>query len=332
MRCESRSVPSVAATSACVSPRVNSAEPWARGSTPFLISIWRTVRVSRPSMRGSPPRIWPRTMRASMSNSRLSTFTSSTVDAVGLQRGLGLRIGLPGGLRAGLLRADLVGLAQRALGQLVDAGDEGLVLGRRLPVPGRLAGVAHQLVDGGDGDVALLMAEHHAAEHDLLGQLLGLALDHQHGGFGAGDDEVELRVEQLGLARIEHVLAVDVADARGADRAVERNAADGERGARADQRGDVGRDLGVERHHVDDHLHLVVEAFGKERPQRPVDQPRGQRLELARAAFALEEAAGDLAGGIGLLDVVDGQREEVLAGLGFLARRRRWRARRCRRC
>ena len=54
MRCESRSVPSVAATSAWVSPRVKSAEPWARGSTPVRISIGRTVRVSRPSMRGSP--------------------------------------------------------------------------------------------------------------------------------------------------------------------------------------------------------------------------------------------------------------------------------------
>src|SRR6185295_10557106 len=44
----------VAATSACVSPRVNTAEPWVRGSTPTCTSILRTVRVSRPSMRGLP--------------------------------------------------------------------------------------------------------------------------------------------------------------------------------------------------------------------------------------------------------------------------------------
>jgi hypothetical protein len=56
---------------------VNSAEPWVRGSTPVRISIGRTVRVSRPSMRGSPARIWPRTMRLSMSNSRPSTLTPS---------------------------------------------------------------------------------------------------------------------------------------------------------------------------------------------------------------------------------------------------------------
>ena len=37
MICSSRAVPSVATTSACVSPRVNSAEPWVRGSTPVRI-------------------------------------------------------------------------------------------------------------------------------------------------------------------------------------------------------------------------------------------------------------------------------------------------------
>ena len=39
---------------------------------------------------------------------------------------------------------------------------------------------------------------------------------------------------------------------------------------------------------------------------------------LARLGFALEEAAGNLAGSVGLLDVVDGQRKEVLPGLGGL--------------
>src|ERR1043166_2365811 len=44
MICSSRAVPSVATTIACVSPRVNSAEPWVRGSTPGRIGIGRTVR------------------------------------------------------------------------------------------------------------------------------------------------------------------------------------------------------------------------------------------------------------------------------------------------
>ena len=39
MRCASSVVPSVAETSAWVSPRVKSAEPWTRGRTPISIVI-----------------------------------------------------------------------------------------------------------------------------------------------------------------------------------------------------------------------------------------------------------------------------------------------------
>ena len=233
------------------------------------------------------------------------------------QRRLDAGIGLAAGLGAGLLAADLVGRAQRALGQRRDRGHEGLVLGRRRPVPLGLAGLTHQLVDGGDGHLSLLVAEDHGAQHHLLGELVGLGLDHQHGGLGAGHDQVELAVGQLGVQRIEHVLAVDIAHAGGTDRAVEGDAADGQRGAGGDQRGNVGGHVGVQRQHVNHDLDLVVEALGEQRADGAVDQAAGERLELAGTALALEEAARDLAGGVGLLDVVDGQREEVLAGLGL---------------
>ena len=238
----------------------------------------------------------------------------------GLQRCQHVGIGLAAGVRARLLAADLVGGAQRCFGQRIELGNEGLVLGGGLPVPFRLAGIAHQLVDVANGDVALLVAEDHGAEHDLFTQHVGFGLDHQHGGFGAGDHQVELGIEQLRLARVEHVLAVDVAHARRADRAIEGDAADRQRGAGADHRGDVGLHLGVQAQHVHDDLHLVVEAFGEQRADRPVDQAAGQDLQLTGAAFALEEAAGDLACGVGLLGVVHRQREEILARLGALGR------------
>ena len=220
-------------------------------------------------------------------------------------------------LLARLLLAQRVGFAQRAFGGRGDLVDHRLVLGGRLPVPQRLAGFLDQIVDQADRSLLLLVAEHDGAEHHFFGQLVGFRFDHQHGGLGAGDDEVQLRRRELGLGRVEHVLAVDVADARGADRAVERNAGQRERRRRADHRRNVGIDLGIDRHHRRDDLDLVVEAIGKQRPDRAVDEPAGQRLLLRRTAFALEEAAGDLARGVGLLLVVDGQREEVLAGLGL---------------
>ena len=81
-------MPSVVVTIAWVSPRVNSAEPWVRGRKPTLISIGRTVLVSRPSMRRPSLRIAPRTMSAS----RL--LTSFDGDELLLRIGFGERLGL----------------------------------------------------------------------------------------------------------------------------------------------------------------------------------------------------------------------------------------------
>src|SRR6185437_3431657 len=67
-------------------------------------------------------------------------------------------------------------------------------------------------------------------------------------------------------------------------------------------------------------LRLVLVAIGKQRADRTVDQAADQRLVLGRPAFALEIAARDLAGGEVFFLVVDGQREEILAGLGAMGR------------
>ncbi len=190
-------------------------------------------------------------------------------------------------------------------------------------VPGGLAGRSRQFLDRLDRDLHLLVAEHHGAEHHVLGQAVRLGLDHQHRVGRAGDDEVELRGLQYGVGRVQHVLAVDVADSRTADRAPERHAGNRERGRGAEHRRDVRIDLGVERHDGRDDLHFVVEAFREQRADRTVDQPRRQCFLLGGATFALEEAAGDAAGRVRLLDVVDGQREEVLARLRLLASDRR---------
>ena len=64
-------------------------------------------------------------------------------------------------------------------------------------------------------------------------------------------------------------------------------------------------------------MHVVVKTFGKQRTDGAVDQTAGQRFVFARFGFALEKAAGDFARGVCFLDVVHGQGEEVLAGLGI---------------
>ena len=164
------------------------------------------------------------------------------------------------------------------------------------------------------------MAVHHAAQHHILGQLVRFRLDHQHRTLGAGDDQIQLRRLQLRRGRIDHVLAIDIADARRADRPFERHSGQRHRRGSADQRRDVGIDFGIDRQDMNDDLYFVIEAIRKQWTQRPVDQPRCQRLLFRRAPFALEEPARNATRRIRFLYVVHRQRKEILARLRYFAR------------
>jgi hypothetical protein len=190
----------------------------------------------------------------------------------------------------------------------------------RLQLPGRLAGVADQFVDRVDCGLHRAVAMHHRAEHHFLGQLVGFRLDHQHSALGACHHQVELRTLQLGRRRIHDVFTVEVADARRPDRPLERNAGQRQRGRRTDQSRDVRIDFGINRQHVYDDLHFVEESIRKQRTNRAVDQARRQRLLFRGTPLALEESARDSTGRVSLFDVVDSQREEVLARFGLFAR------------
>ncbi len=212
-------------------------------------------------------------------------------------------------LALGLAR-DRVGDPQIVLGEPGDLAVElGIVgdgdLARLL---GRLLG---ELDDRVDHRLHALVAEHDGAEHVVLGELMRLQLDHQDGVAGAGDNQVELRFGQFVNARVEDEGAGDEADAGAADRAHEGQAGNGQRGRGGDHGDDVGIVLKVVAEDGGDDLGLALVAGGEERADRTVDQTRGQRLFLRRTAFALEEAAGNLAGGESLFLVVDGEREEV---------------------
>ena len=218
-----------------------------------------------------------------------------------------------------LLDGDLIGLAQLLL---ADLGDR---LGDRLFVRGHevarlLGGALGEANDRVDHRLETAMSGHHRLEHRLLGELLGLRLDHEHRVRRAGDDEVERRILHLLDRRIELQRPIDETDARPADGTHEGDARKRQRGGGGDHREDVGIILEIVREHGQDDLRVVPVAVDEERPDRSVDQPRDQGLALRRTALALEISAGNAARGEGLLLIVDGEREEILAGLGRLGR------------
>ncbi len=57
---------------------------------------------------------------------------------------------------------------------------------------------------------------------------------------------------------------------------------------------------------------------GNKRPDGPVNQPAGEDFLLRRAPLALDKAAGKFARGVSVFTIIDGEREERGARLGFL--------------
>ena len=109
------------------------------------------------------------------------------------------------------------------------------------------------------------------------------------------------------------IFAIDVADARGADRTHEGHARNRQRSRSGDHRDDIGFGFAVKRQNLSNHVDFVVETFGEQRTDRTVDQAGNQGFLLGGTAFTLEEAARNTAAGIEFFLVVDGQREKIHA-------------------
>jgi hypothetical protein len=164
-----------------------------------------------------------------------------------------------------------------------------------------------------DDELALLMREHQRIDEIRLRRLVRAAFDHDDGVLADGDDDVDVRRFGLLEGRIRNELAVHAGDANTRNGAVPRDVRDVQSRRRGGQRHHVRLVDLVGREHGRDDLRVLLVAFREERPERPIDDARRENLVLTKAPFALEEAPGDLAGGIGLFLVFTGQRKEIQA-------------------
>ena len=161
------------------------------------------------------------------------------------------------------------------------------------------------------------MAEQDRLGHDGFGKDLRAGLDHHDRLARSRDDQVEVGLGELRHRGVDHELAADPADANGADRAEERDLADGERGGRGDRAEHVRVVLLVGGQDGQHDLDVVLVALREQRPDGPVRQAGGEDRGLGWARFALDEAARDLARGVHPLLEVDREREEVQARAGL---------------
>src|SRR5205823_429152 len=174
-----------------------------------------------------------------------------------------------------------------------------------------LAAVAGERVDGRHdlADCGVRVLER---LHDLLfGDFFRARFDHHDRVLRICDDEIETRLLPLFECRIDDVVAPDEAHANAGDGLREGNGRERKRGRRAGDREHVGIVIRVSREQQRDDLRFVPPAVREERPDWTIDQSAREDFLFAGFAFALEETAGDATGCVGVLAVVDGQREEV---------------------
>ena len=162
--------------------------------------------------------------------------------------------------------------------------------------PWVFGGLFGQFDDGFDNFFTGVMREQYGAEHDFFRQLIGFGFDHHHCVIGCGNDQIEVAFGNLFVGRVQDILAVQITNARGADGAHERNAADGHCSRGSHQREDIRLILAIIGHDMRDTVDLVIETLRKQRPHRPVNQARNQRFLFGRSAFTLEKATGNTTG------------------------------------
>ena len=109
-----------------------------------------------------------------------------------------------------------------------------------------------------------------------------------------------------------------VTDTGRTDRTAEGNARQRQCGRGADQGRHVSRDFRIQGHHRRNDLDFVAEIVREQRPDRPVDQARGQGFAFSGASFALEEAARNAAAGVEPLLVIDGEGKKSMPSRAVL--------------
>ena len=201
--------------------------------------------------------------------------------------------------------AHLAGRQRRDRLHDLRVGSDGLILEglRGAGLPDQLALEPDQIGDG-------LLSDLHRLEEFILGGLQARALDHHDRVLGTGDDDLHVAQFEVIEGRVHEPLAFATGDPHAGDGPVPWDRGQ-EEGRRCPQHADDVRVVLLVRGDDEaDDLGVVPIVRGEERPEGPVDLPRGDGLLLAGPRFPLDEPAGELAGGVGLLAVLDREGEK----------------------
>ena len=173
---------------------------------------------------------------------------------------------------------------------------EQLIVERRvLVLELRLADLGDHLVDEVENRLQMLVSLHDALVHDVLGDLIGLGLDHDDLLVGCSDGGGHAVGLALLLGGVEQILLAVPAEDYARDGAVERNIGDADSGRRADHCGDLGAAVAVNGQHLAGDDDVVAQVGREQGAHGAVDQAGCENRGQAGLTLAAHEAAGDAA-------------------------------------
>ena len=155
------------------------------------------------------------------------------------------------------------------------------------------------------------VTEHEGISHQVFGQLIGEAFDHEDRFTATGDDQVQTGRGDLLHGREQHELVIDQTDANTSDRASERQRRHSQCRTTTGDRPDIGIIHAIARQDVGHHLNFVDVTFREQRTNRTVGQTGSQNFLQRWAAFPLEVSTGELARSCETLAVIASQRKEI---------------------
>ena len=179
-----------------------------------------------------------------------------------------------------------------------------------------LAHFLHHLVDEVQHRLEVLMGLDYALIHHVVGDLVGLGLDHDYllvGGGNGGGHTVALT---LSLSGVEEILLPVPAQDYAGDGTVEGHVRDGDGSGGADHGGYLRGAVSVHAEHFAGDDYVVAQVGGEEGAHWPVNEAGCQHCGQAGLALTAHEAAGDAAHGVELFVKVYGEGEVVDSILG----------------
>ena len=174
-----------------------------------------------------------------------------------------------------------------------------------------------------DDFLDFFMGEHDGIQDLFFRDFVSAAFNHEDGVFRTGDDDVHIALFALGDGRVDDELAIDAADADTGNRAGKGNVGHAQRYGGTDHSGDFRSVVMVYAEIISHDVDVMTVCLREERTDRTVDEAGKKGCRFRRFAFAFDEAARNLADGVHLFFIIDGEREKVCVFTRFFRARSR---------